>query len=197
MRGTIIIFLKAPIAGKVKTRLGADIGLGRASALFRIMTRRTIKEARKGDWRCVLAIDPLNAGFRNLWPPSLRRIGQGHGNLGQRMKHAMDQIADGPVIVIGADAPDMRARHVKAAFKALRGCDAVFGPAEDGGYWLIGLSRRRAAPRLFDGVRWSTAHALEDTIKSLPQNFEIVQIDQLTDVDTKRDLASMGPFSKA
>ena len=113
------------------------------------------------------------------------------------MKHAMDQIADGPVIVIGADAPDMRARHIKAAFKALRGCDAVFGPAEDGGYWLIGLSRRRAAPRLFDGVRWSTAHALEDTIKSLPQHFDIVQIDQLTDVDTKSDLASMGPFSKA
>lgn len=197
MRGTVVIFLKAPIAGRVKTRLGADIGLGRASALFRIMTKRTIAEAHKGGWQTVLAVDPLVAGFRNLWPPNLRRIGQGNGDLGQRMKYAMDQIADGPVIVIGADAPDMRVRHLRAAFDALSAADAVFGPAEDGGYWLVGLSRRRAAPELFDGVRWSTKYALKDTVKSLPKYFQVALIDQLRDVDTKDDLDALGPFSKA
>lgn len=197
MRGTVVIFLKAPIAGRVKTRLGADIGMGRASALFRVMTKRTIAETRKGGWQTVLAVDPLVAGFRHLWPPTLRRIGQGNGDLGQRMKYAMDQIADGPVIVIGADAPDMRVRHLKAAFDALRAADAVFGPADDGGYWLVGLSRRRAAPDLFDGVRWSTKHALKDTVKSLPKYFQVALIDQLCDVDTRDDLDALGPFSKA
>ncbi|MEX6632223.1 TIGR04282 family arsenosugar biosynthesis glycosyltransferase [Hyphococcus lacteus] len=197
MRGTVVIFLKAPIAGRVKTRLGSEIGMGRASVLFRMMTKRTITEARKGGWQTVLAVDPLVAGFRNLWPPTLRRIGQGNGDLGQRMKYAMGQIADGPVIVIGADAPDMRVRHLKAAFDALSAADAVFGPAEDGGYWLVGLSRRRAAPDLFDGVRWSTKHALKDTVKSLPRDFQVALIDQLRDVDTKDDLDAMGPFSKA
>lgn len=197
MRGTVVIFLKAPIAGRVKTRLGADIGMGRASALFRVMTKRTIAETCKGGWQTVLAVDPLVAGFRHLWPPTLRRIGQGNGDLGQRMKYAMDQIADGPVIVIGADAPDMRVRHLKAAFDALRAADAVFGPADDGGYWLVGLSRRRAAPDLFDGVRWSTKHALKDTVKSLPKYFQVALIDQLCDVDNRDDLDALGPFSKA
>ncbi len=79
MRGTVIIFLKAPRAGNVKTRLGAAIGMGRAAAMFRIMTAQTLSEAAKGGWQIMLAVDPASAliGWENLWPPKFTRIAQG------------------------------------------------------------------------------------------------------------------------
>ena len=199
MRGTVFIFVKAPRAGKVKTRLGADIGMGRAAALFRIMTERTILEAEKGAWRVVLAIDPAAAleGWGSLWPPHLERMAQGPGDLGDRMKRILSAAPTGPAVVIGADAPGLRARHLSAAFTALKGADAVFGPAGDGGYWLIGLARRRAAPELFHNVRWSTRNALKDTKKSLPAGFHTVLLEELRDVDEAKDLSALGAHATA
>lgn len=199
MRGTVFIFVKAPRAGKVKTRLGAGIGMGRAAALFRIMTERTIIEAEKGDWRVVLAVDPAAAleGWGSLWPPHLERMAQGSGDLGDRMKRVSSAAPTGPVVVIGADAPGLRARHISAAFAALKGADAVFGPAGDGGYWLIGLARRRSAPNLFEQVRWSTKHALKDTKKSLPAGFHTAMLEKLHDVDEAKDLGALGPHATA
>lgn len=197
MRGTLIIMLKAPVAGRVKTRLGAEIGYGRAAAIFRILTKRTIAEARKGGWRTVLAVDPPSAvhGAARFWPPQVTRMAQGRGDLGARMKRMFDAAPPGPVAIIGADAPGLRARHLRKAFAALQGAYAVFGPAEDGGYWLIGLARKRPAPELFDGVRWSTKHALKDTLKTLPQDFDVRMLETLRDVDEAGDLSEIGPFS--
>ena len=162
MSGTLFIFLKAPVAGRVKTRLGAEIGAGRATALFRVMTSQTIQHASDGPWRTVLAVDPPSvlSGFDNLWPPHLPRIAQTKGDLGMRMVAVFRSVMPGPVVIIGADAPRLRNDHIREAFSKLAACDAVFGPADDGGYWLIGLARRRTAPNLFQGVRWSTRHAL-------------------------------------
>ncbi len=195
MRGTVVIFVKAPRAGRVKTRLGADIGMGRAAALFRILTERTIAEAAKGPWRTVLAVDPPSAAHESAtyWPPGLPRAPQGPGDLGERMGRVFDVAPRGPVVIIGADAPGLRTPHLRAAFAALAGADAVFGPAEDGGYWLIGLARRRAAPNLFDNVRWSSAYALADTLSSLPAGFAVRHLEALRDLDHADDLAAFGP----
>ena len=195
--GTLLIMLKAPVAGNVKTRLGAEIGYGRAAALFRIMTRQTIARVSEGPWETVLAVDPPSAigGFQALWPPHFMRTPQVKGDLGERMSSAMNDFPDGPVVIIGADAPGVRARQIMHAFKALRGTDAVFGPAEDGGYWLIGLARRSAAPMLFHNVRWSTKHALDDTLATLPHRFTVALIDQLSDVDVADDLRYIGSLS--
>ncbi len=197
MRGTVTIFVKAPRAGKVKTRLGVGIGMGRAAALFRIMTERTVAEAVKGEWRTCLAVDPPSAvtGWDRLWPPQLSRMAQGPGDLGARMVRAFSAAPPGPVLIIGADAPGLRARHLRQAFKALGRADAVFGPAEDGGYWLIGLSRRRAAPGLFNNVRWSTKYALADTMKTLPQYFQVEMLESLQDIDVAKDLSALGARS--
>lgn len=197
MRGTVIIFVKAPRAGKVKTRLGAGIGMGRAAALFRIMTERTIAEAVKGEWRTCLAVDPPSAitGWDIVWPPRLPRMAQGPGDLGTRMACAFKAAYSGPAIIIGADAPGLRARHLRQAFRALGRADAVFGPAEDGGYWLIGLSRRRAAPDLFKNVRWSTKHALADTLKTLPRYYRTEMLESLQDIDVAKDLSALGARS--
>lgn len=197
MRGTVLVFLKAPVAGRVKTRLGAGIGYGRAAALFRVLTAQTIGEAVKGEWRTVLAVDPPEAVHASCWPRDLARIAQSHGDLGRRMAHAFGTIGQGPVVIIGADAPALRARHLRAAFHTLKGADAVFGPAEDGGYWLIGLARRRPAPDLFSGVRWSSEHALADTLKSLPATFHARMLETLSDIDEESDLYKIGPRASA
>ncbi len=203
MRGTVIIFVKAPRAGQVKTRLGADIGMGRAAALFRVMTERTIAEAEKGGWRVMLAVDPGSAlhGWDALWPPHLGRMAQGPGDLGARMKRVLGAAPQGPVVIIGSDAPGFRARHLYQAFAALGRADAVFGPAADGGYWLIGFACRRpiaiSGPDLFDGVRWSTKHALKDTRKSLPPAYIVLMLEQLHDIDDASDLAALGAHATA
>jgi len=198
-RASVIVFVKAPRAGKVKTRLGADIGMGRAAALFRIMTQSTISEVANGDWSTHLGVDPVSVfpDWQNVWPKSLKRIAQGDGSLGARMARVIARTPPGPVVIIGADAPGLRARHLRQAFAALRGADAVFGPAEDGGYWLIGIARRRGAPELFRDVRWSTRHALEDTLATLPQAFRVRFLETLRDVDVAADLPALGLRSAA
>tara|TARA_R110002111_G_scaffold113068_15_gene173138 strand:- start:25182 stop:25571 length:390 start_codon:yes stop_codon:yes gene_type:complete len=122
-----------------------------------------------------------------VWPAHLPRWPQGQGDLGDRMARMMAQ-AGGPVCVIGADVPGITRAHIAQAFKALGDHDAVFGPAHDGGYWLIGLRRARPLPRgLFHGVRWSTEHALADTRATL-SGLRIARIATLHDVDTAADL---------
>lgn len=198
-RGTLIVFLKAPRAGRVKTRLARDVGAGRAAAIFRHLTTMTLSAAEECRAQAVLAIDPpadLRC-WRALWPQRLRRIAQGRGDLGARLHAAIEWAPAGPVVVIGADAPELRARHLRKAFRALGRNDAVFGPAADGGYWLIGLARRRRAPRLFKGVNWSTATALADTVASLPKDFKIERLETLRDIDDADDLAAAGPLIRA
>ncbi|MEM9014652.1 MAG: TIGR04282 family arsenosugar biosynthesis glycosyltransferase, partial [Pseudomonadota bacterium] len=187
----VFVFLKAPRAGAVKTRLGAEIGMGRAAAIFRTLTARTIAEAQSPQWALTLATAPIwsaNTGWGDLWPRRIARWPQPPGDLGTRMKSAFNNAPTGPVVIIGADAPGMRRRHLRFAFQKLRGADAVFGPAEDGGYWLIGMARRRPAPNLFSGVRWSTEYALEDTVNSLPKGFRVDYLSTLGDIDRKSDL---------
>jgi hypothetical protein len=194
MKGTLIVFIKAPVAGRVKTRLAKAVGPARAAAIFRQLTVQTIAEARKGEWRTILAIDPPTAaeGFSTLWPPELDRVVQARGDLGARMSAAFDVAPAGPAIIIGADAPGMRARHIRGAFRALAGADAVFGPSDDGGYWLVGLARRRAAPHLFRDVRWSSRHTLKDSVKSLPASFRSASVNRLRDIDDGADLKALG-----
>lgn len=94
----------------------------------------------------------------------------------------------GPVCIIGADIPGLQRHHIARAFHALGNSDAVFGPAPDGGYWLVGLKRVAAVPAtLFESVRWSTEHALADTVASLG-GLRIAEIDVLRDVDDVADL---------
>jgi glycosyltransferase A (GT-A) superfamily protein (DUF2064 family) len=140
----------------------------------------------------------LSKGERRLSPsPQGERVGvggtplipQGRGDLGARMARVFRARTIGPVIIIGTDCPAMRKSDIAAAFRALGQADAVFGPAEDGGYWLIGLKRLRGVPHLFDGVRWSSEHALADTRASLPKTWRVAMLRTLSDVDTAAEWA--------
>jgi rSAM/selenodomain-associated transferase 1 len=182
--------VKEPHPGRVKTRLARDIGRVQAAWWFRHQTGALLRRLADPRWRIVLAVTPEREGLASrVWPPELARIPQGRGDLGQRMLRAMRCAGRGPVCLIGADIPGLRRRHIARAFAALGASDAVFGPATDGGYWLIGLKHpRRARHDFLTGVRWSTEHALDDSLASAP-GLRISFADTLSDVDTAADLA--------
>jgi hypothetical protein len=191
MRPTLVIFLKEPRPGRVKSRLGRGIGMTAAAWWFRHQTARLIRRlGRDPRWRTVLAVSPDHAGLASrVWPADLARWPQGPGDLGARMARAFRAMPPGRVIIVGGDIPALDARHVAEGFRLLGRHDAVLGPAPDGGYWMIGLRRGGpAAPAgLFRGVRWSSPHALADTAASLAPlgiGFGLV----LADVDTAADL---------
>lgn len=181
--------LKEPRAGRVKTRLGRDIGMTAAAWWFRHQTRQLLRRVADPRWTVVLAVAPNNrVASSRVWPAQFARIPQGEGDLGDRMTRALRHAPPGPVCVIGGDIPDITAPRIAEAFAALGRNDAVFGPAPDGGYWLIGLRRVRAVPpTLFAGVRWSSADALADTVATLPDH-SIGYVATLQDVDTAADL---------
>lgn len=189
MKRTLVVMLKEPSAGRVKTRLGRDLGMVAAAWWFRHQVRGLLRRIDDPRWAVVLAVSPDCAGMTSrIWPTHMARMAQGRGNLGDRMARALRAPPSGPVCVIGGDIPDINAARIAEAFAALGRSDAVFGPAPDGGYWLIGLRRVRAIPpTLFAGVRWSTEHALSDTEASLPDH-RIAYVATLNDVDTVADL---------
>ncbi|MEM9640156.1 MAG: TIGR04282 family arsenosugar biosynthesis glycosyltransferase [Pseudomonadota bacterium] len=190
MRPTLVIMVKEPRPGRVKTRLGRDIGRIAAAWWFRHQTRRLLRIVA-GDrrWTTLLAVSPDHEGQASrVWPGHLDRISQGGGNLGERMRRVFRQAPVGPVLVVGSDIPGLTRHHIARAFQLLGAADAVLGPATDGGYWCIGLRRGRTPPPgLFRGVRWSTEHAMADTCASLGAA-RIRFANQLSDVDTAADL---------
>jgi hypothetical protein len=186
----LAVMAKAPVCGAVKTRLAREIGAVSATALARTLTaallRKLTKEARFG---AVLAVTPDHAASAPYaaWSlKGLRRIGQGRGSLGERMQRIFDCCGRGPLIIVGTDIPFVSSSMIADAFRRLGGSDAIFGRAEDGGYWLVGLRRRpkRLAP--FENVRWSSPHALTDTLNNLARH-RIAFAATLFDIDTEAD----------
>ena len=191
-RRRLVVMLKEPRPGRVKTRLGRDIGMVEAARWFRRQALALLRELDDPRWSLVLAVSPDRAGLASrVWPERLPRIAQGRGSLGDRMGRILRRLPPGPACVIGGDVPELRRRHVASAFGALGASDAVFGPAFDGGYWLVGLRRTAAPPAtLFAGVRWSSEHALADSAASLP-GLRIAMADRLRDVDRAEDIRAI------
>ncbi len=184
--------VKEPRPGRVKTRLGRDIGMTTAAWWFRHQTRALLRRIEDPRWETVIAVSPDVEGLQSrIWPAHLPRWAQGQGDLGDRMARMMGGAGGGPACVIGADIPGVERHHIADAFAALGDHDAVFGPAFDGGYWLVGLKHPHRQPAtLFKNVRWSTQHALTDTKASLP-GYRIAEVATLNDVDTTDDLAQL------
>ena len=188
----IVVMAKPPLAGRAKTRLSAEVGPARAAAFCRAATGRLL--ARLGAdprWTVRLCVNARPGERYACWPRGVRRMPQGGGSLGDRMRRAAGALPPGPVVILGTDTPQAEPADVAAAFAALGAHDAAFGPSGDGGYWLIGLARRRPAPGLYEGVRWSSEHALADTRASLPRGFRVATLRTLTDVDDAAGLAAL------
>ncbi len=187
-RDTVIVFARAPRLGTVKRRLARDVGDRAALRFYRANLARLLRALRRDRrFRTVLAVTPDRVRVR--WPVRMPVVKQGSGDLGQRMHRAC--AGRRRVAIVGTDIPDLCADDVAMAFRALGRAHAAFGPAKDGGYWLVALSPRRPA-RPFAGVRWSTEHALADTLANFGGR-RVALLRTLRDLDTASDLKAGGP----
>lgn len=189
----LVLFVKQPRMGRVKTRLAAGVGQVAALGFYRTNVARLLRRlGRDPRWRTWLAVAPDTAAT-DPWdaPAGVEIVPQGTGDLGARMDRAFHALPPGEAVIVGADIPGIGAPHVARAFRALGDHDAVFGPAPDGGYWLVGMRRRPRLPTLFQDVRWSSPMALADSIASLPKEFRIKMVDQLEDVDDAGSLSRL------
>ena len=184
---------KVPVAGRVKTRLAREVGVVAATMAYRQAMGGVIARlARQPFWRTVLIVDPDSGVASRMLPTGTARAGQGRGDLGQRMQRPMRALPPGPVCLIGSDVPDISVADVRRAFRLLGGNDAVFGPAEDGGFWLVGLRR---SPRVIDPYRgrvpWSRSDTLERTLANL-SGCRVGFTTRHHDIDSAADLARNG-----
>jgi len=191
----LIVFTRYPEPGKTKTRLMPVMGPEGAAELHRRMTEHTLRKVRQ-----FLANHPVSLriqyeggnekGFRRWLGADVRAVPQGEGDLGRRMHFAFaESFEQGmkQVVLVGTDMPGIRPAHLESAFAALKHKDVVIGPARDGGYYLIGLSR--PAPDLFDGIPWGTGDVLQRTLDAAAtSNRRVSLLDPLDDVDRPEDI---------
>ena len=167
-RGVVAVFAKAPQSGSAKTRLIATLGEQGAATLHARLVERTLATVRAAcaaDTELWCSPDEAHPFFVSLARRErclLRR--QSDGDLGIRMSDAFETMLrhTGRALIVGSDCPLLAVGDLELAMRRLaEGCDAVLGPAEDGGYYLIGL--RRPEPRVFQGVAWGGEQVLEQT----------------------------------
>ncbi len=192
----IIIFLKAPIPGQVKTRLAKDIGDQAAAEVYQRLLSHTVSVVSG------LPADLIayHKGYND--PPALLRnqfsawVEQAAGDLGDRMISAFSSVFKmgyKRVLLIGTDCPGINKGHLHQAFEELNDSDVCFGPADDGGYYLIGL--KRPIPELFDDITWSTDMVLQSSLENAEkEKLSVSLIESLNDVDTATDLRSFPSF---
>jgi rSAM/selenodomain-associated transferase 1 len=183
--------VRVPVAGRTKTRLARQVGVATALRFARGTSRAVIRRlARDARWRVTLAMTPDADVCSRALPLHPARCAQGRGDLGVRMQRLLEGRPPGPVVIVGTDIPGITPGAVVQAFRLLGSNDAVFGPAADGGFWLVGARRRLRGLAMFAGVRWSTQQALADTLANL-QGHPIGYARTLRDVDTADDLVEL------
>ncbi|MBL9190152.1 MAG: TIGR04283 family arsenosugar biosynthesis glycosyltransferase [Opitutaceae bacterium] len=196
MRARLILMLKFPRPGAVKTRLIPALGAERACALHRALVAATLATIREFSATTAVAVEvritgsPDDQAARAWLGEGVAIREQGEGDLGARMERAIAAaFAEGmeQVVVIGGDCPEIRPHHLAAAFGALTEREAVLGPAADGGYYLIGL--RRPLSALFRGIAWGGAEVRAQTLAAAQTHgVSLAALEQLRDIDIPEDL---------
>ena len=189
MQKHLVIFAKEPRLGRVKTRLGREIGHVLAWRFYRSMLHSVPRNLiNKGPWKTWLAVSPDNGVFQDIRMRQISYLPQGGGDLGKRMLSPAQTLPKGAFVVIGTDVPAIQPKHIRYAFKLLGQKDVVFGPAEDGGFWLVGHKRH---PNMINPykklVRWSHPETLNDCLANL-KGQKVGFVDTLYDVDDAQSL---------
>ncbi len=186
----LIVFVRAPYLGAVKKRLAAGIGAFAARRFYlKIASKLIAKVSTNTPWQTILSVTPNASAVQGrYWPPGVKKIPQGYGNLGERMERTLLRFPNQPVAIIGSDIPDISNTNIKNAFSAVGRSDLVFGPSPDGGYWLVGLRMGSLARGLFQNIRWSSEFALTDTLRNTGTR-RVELIEELYDIDNVEDLA--------
>lgn len=195
----LLVLARYPEPGRVKTRLAAGIGEWQAFEVYECLLRRTARAASavagEGVAVTVHVTPACRVGAMRTYVADrrVRVVPQPEGTLGERLEAAfLGSFAGGAerVLAIGADCPDLDEHRIREAFQRLEGIDAVLGPSDDGGYYLVGLSRPRL--EMFRDVPWSTDAVLGVTLDRLhASGARVALLPRLSDLDTAGDLASL------
>ncbi len=194
-RECLIVFTRYPEPGKTKTRLIPALGAEGAANLHRQMTEQTLAQVKKLQDEHPLGVEVhFTGGNQQLMQSWLGADVvcryQSEGDLGFRMASAFQTAFSSgklSVAIIGTDCPSLSAKIIAQAFGALTNHDLVLGPAEDGGYYLIGL--RQLIPELFTGITWGTSEVLQNTVDVAQKlDLEISYLPILADIDRPEDL---------
>lgn len=196
----IILFTRYPAPGRAKTRLVPALGARGAAALHRRLTEQTVACIRDLQRKRPVRLEIRYTGGRRVlfqkWLPDADLAPQGPGGLGERLARSFAEAfgrGSRRVVAVGADCPALSAAILARAFEQLRGRDLVLGPAADGGYYLLGLSRE--APSLFGGIPWGTATVLAATLARVREGaFSFSLLEPLADVDCLEDLAHLNHY---
>lgn len=191
---TVILMAKAPIPGRVKTRLIDALGAHRAADVHAAMTRCTLSRLdRFFPGQNVLALDgeaPEDGPRALRLPPACRVMPQGDGDLGRRIEHVWQQIGSGPAVFFGGDSPDVPDDLLRTIGPKLAETGAIVGPCDDGGYWTIGAVQCR--PALLRGIDWGSDRVYHQTLEAARRaDIPIAQLPRWTDVDTPDDLDAL------
>jgi len=191
MKPRLYIFAKAPVMGKAKTRLAADIGKVHAHRLYRAMLSKVIRQVQDPRWETVIMATPERAiGLVQEWE-GLPQYPQASGSLSPRLAAVFTSRS--PVIVIGTDCPQVTRSDIADGFKALKRHKAVFGPADDGGFWLMGMNAP-VKPEIFENVRWSHEETLSDISDNIQGSvFKLRTLIDVDDLKALRTLRSLSP----
>lgn len=191
----LIVFVKAPVPGKVKTRLQMPLSASQVARVYESFVRDTVACARQsGEAAVSIAYDPHPSRPDLSWledsPPWFP---QSDGDLGERLISAFAlafQVGASKVVVIGSDCPDLTPEILSQAFARLNDSQAVLGPAYDGGYYLVGL--HSPMPHLFTKMEWSRPEVLNRTLERLRLRGESYSLlPPRRDVDTLEDLKAL------
>jgi glycosyltransferase A (GT-A) superfamily protein (DUF2064 family) len=174
-RLSLLIFAKAPIVA--------------AAAWYRRSLARTVAAAKRSDVPFLIAAAPSAASFNRASSFRQRICDQPMGDLGRRMA-AVAKRSRGACVIVGSDIPDLSPDILRRSHADVARFDLILGPARDGGYYLIGLKTPAHAFRLFRSVRWSSPHAMADTLANAPKHWRVGFLPMLQDVDCVDDLDS-------
>jgi rSAM/selenodomain-associated transferase 1 len=187
----LIIFVKNPQLGKVKTRLAQSIGDEKALEAYLYMLAHTRTVALESGVQCFLFYSEF-VDRDDAWPNDhFFKSVQAEGDLGAKIQDAFTRVLATPgidrAVIIGSDCLDLRVSHVQEAVATLDAHDFVAGPAEDGGYYLLGM--KSLLPALFQNKQWSTETVLRDTLADIEAAGATVRLlETLSDVDYEEDL---------
>ena len=195
MSNSLVIFVKAPLVGDVKTRLIPVLSLSQAAELYQCFARDIVRSMKRIKEASVkIAYQPHARIPDPSWVggslPYFKQEGQ---SMGERLSKAFlsaFQARAQRVIIIGCDSPTLPVAYVRQAFKMLEGCDVVLGPATDGGFYLVGMSK--FCPGLFDQIVWSSEEVFDKTLFNVRHySYSLRTLPAYFDVDTPEELEAL------
>jgi rSAM/selenodomain-associated transferase 1 len=190
----LVMFVKFPERGEVKSRLSQSLGEEIATDLYRCFIEDLLEKLAQGAYRFRMAFHPEGKEheIREMFGGGFSYMPQKGKDLGERMKHAFIRcFSEGvcSVVVIGSDSPDLLLRIIKEAFSALENHDAVLGPSADGGYYLIGFRRESFNPHVFGGLAWGSETVFQETMNIFRMDRTLVHVLPVwLDIDRSEDI---------